>query len=148
MFQYSAKQVGLFMSYIGVLITIGLVFIMRILLRFLKIYWLIWFALTIIILGILYMLSFQGEWSYIIGAIPISLGIGICYTALITRLSNAVEEEFQGWAMGIGMAITAFAWFSGAVIIGFTTPIHEKLPLILCGVFTFISLAISLLRKP
>jgi DHA1 family tetracycline resistance protein-like MFS transporter len=61
----------------------------------------------------------------------------VAYTTMYTAFSDAVNEERQGWALGVAGSVMAVAW----VVTGFLTnllPVFEEIGLLLLGGISFL----------
>lgn len=126
-FDFSTAQISHMMSWIGAMFGITLLLIVRIINRYMKIEKITVASLILTSLGIL-MILLKTEWIVWISVIPITIGGGLFYVALLTLFSNTVGEDSQGWVMGVFAAVMAVSWalsgvFSGVLeIFGLLTP--------------------------
>ncbi len=109
-FHYNKVQIGLFSAYIGFYLSIGLLVLLRLLLRVLSLRY------TLIISFIIgcgslmicyYFKTINYLWYF---AIPFSIIVGLIYAILITFISDCVTSQKQGLIMGITDSILALAF--------------------------------------
>jgi MFS transporter, DHA1 family, tetracycline resistance protein len=105
-YNFSAMQLGYFTSCVGAVMSLAMLFIIRILVRFLTTKQIIYFAIMLSFCGILVGMlpNVILQW---ISVIPIACGCGLAWAAIMTLFSNAVSSDLQGWVMGISSAIMA-----------------------------------------
>jgi len=113
-FFYSAQKISLFYTYMGLLISLGLILIYPILIRFFpikKIMQTSW-VLVIFTLFLNLILSYyfkNPEIQWVLSPI-ISIFTGMAYVSLVSLISDKVPENQQGWIMGYLSTLLFFAW--------------------------------------
>ncbi|WP_266159417.1 MFS transporter [Dyella silvatica] len=136
-FHYSSLQLGLFSGMIGVFFVIGLLVVVRLMLRLWNVVDIAKTGLLIAgagqILSALYpheaLLWFLAAW---VGCFDM-----VAYTMMYTAFSDAVTEDRQGWALGIAGSVMALAW----VVTGLLTnllPLLGETGLLLLGGVSFV----------
>ncbi len=109
-YHYTAFGLGLFSGLIGIFFVVGLLVIVRLMLRV----WSVYVIATIGLLaaGICQIISslIHAEISTWILAIFIAAFDMVAYTSMLTAFSNAVTKDQQGWALGITGSVMAIAW--------------------------------------
>jgi predicted MFS family arabinose efflux permease len=128
-YHYSTIGIGHFMTYFGIIMAINYLFIVRLTVKYLSLKNIVFITLLITMLSILIMMipSILIIW---ITVIPIAVGNGLFYMAIITLLSNMVDVDSQGWIMGAITATTAIAWSLGGISTGLGS-LHSYVPFII-----------------
>lgn len=136
-FHYTSSGLGLFSGLIGLCFVLGLLFIVRLMLRFWSV---VEIAKTgLLIAGVCQILSalFPHEIALWCLAALVGCFDMVAYTTMYTAFSDAVSEDRQGWALGVAGSIMAIAW----VVTGFLTnllPVFGEIGLLLIGGFSFL----------
>jgi len=116
---YSTGEIGVFMAYLAILFAIGVGIIVPIALKNFELLPLLLFGFFMATLAMILNMIFINinimQW---INLIPFVLGQVFIYTITMTMISNSVDKDSQGWAMGIATAIGSFAWGIAAFIAG------------------------------
>ena len=136
-FHYTSSQLGLFSGLIGVSFVLGLLFIVRLMLR-------VWGVVDIaktglLIAGVSQILSALFPHEVVLWCLATLVGCFdmVAYTTMYTAFSDAVKEDRQGWALGVAGSVMAVAW----VVTGFLTnllPVFGETGLLLVGGFSFL----------
>jgi DHA1 family tetracycline resistance protein-like MFS transporter len=137
-YQFTTINVGHFMTYLGIIWGITFTLIVRMVLKFLTLKKILLLSLFLLALGS-FCAMWPLEWVLWVTAIPLCIGNGLCYTAILTLLSNATDAESQGWIMGVTGALNAIAWVLGAMMGGVLGSWYLNLPF----VTAFILLALA-----
>lgn len=66
-----------------------------------------------------------------IALLPIGIGVGLSYMALLTLFSNYSDKDAQGLAMGIAAAISSAGWFIGPLLSGVFLSVSYYMPYII-----------------
>lgn len=116
-FHYTSSELGLFSGWIGLCFMLGLLFIVRLMLR-------VWCVVDIakaglLIAGICQILSALFPREIVLWCLAALVGCFdmVAYTTMYTAFSDAVSEDRQGWALGVAGSVMAVAW----VVTGFLT---------------------------
>lgn len=133
-FHYSPNKIGLFMAYLGLLFSLSLSLIIRVVLGMMKLYHMLILSLFLVILGILFTLIFKSELSTWLSVIPISVGIALSYAAITSVFSGRVDKDSQGKVMGIIGALGSLAWVMGGLSMGALTLFGTNIPFVVIGV--------------
>lgn len=118
-YHYGATQIGFFLTFIGLLFTICLTFLVRFLFNLTStaiIMRVSFFILTVALILCPLMKTESHQWFI---TIPIAFSIGLLYTGGLALFSNAVKKSEQGWVMGVSAAVAAVAWTFGSGLAGF-----------------------------
>ncbi|MFM0646013.1 MFS transporter [Paraburkholderia bryophila] len=136
-FHYSSSQLGLFSGLIGVCFVLGLLFVVRLMLR-------VWGVVDIaktglLIAGVCQILSALFPQEIVLWCLATLVGCFdmVAYTTMYTAYSDAVSEQRQGWALGIAGSVMAVAW----VVTGLLTnllPLFGETGLLLVGGVSFV----------
>lgn len=137
-FHYSTLQISYLMSWLGVIFAITLLLIIRIIEKYIKIEKLTHITLMLTALGI-FMVLLKTQWAIWISIIPVGIGAALFYVALLTSCSNTVDENSQGWVMGVFAAVNAAAWALTALFSGILGIYSVFMPFIIAGGFLVLS---------
>ena len=146
-YQFTPTQVSLFMAVMGVGFGIGNGYLSNFLairfpLRILFIY------SSLITAGMIFLMLIMHSslFNWLIMA-PIACAVSVAYTAILTVFSNQVDENSQGWVMGVTGSIMAFVFAVDGIIIGVVAAWSDMLPisiaaasLVVTGVVSYILL--------
>lgn len=66
--------------------------------------------------------------------VPIGATIAVAYSTILTLFSNQVDENSQGWVMGIAGAIMAFAFGINAFLLGIFAQYQASIPILISGI--------------
>lgn len=133
-YSFSSTQVSLYMALMGVGFGIGNGYLAN---YFATLFALrtnfIWACLSgaFLILLIVFCQSLWLTWFLIA---PIAIAISIAYTAILTLFSNQVDENSQGWIMGVTGSILAFVFGLDGIMIGVVAAWNDVLPILIAGV--------------
>ncbi|MDQ2993403.1 MAG: MFS transporter [Pseudomonadota bacterium] len=132
-FHYNNIDIAHYMSYLGIVFTVSLTLVIRILVKFMRLETLV--ASTMIIMSIAVMLlTFCNEkWLWIMTifvTIPCALG----YSIMITICSNAVSHDEQGWVMGITSSVVAAGFGIGSIAAGTLGVFGPAVPFTTAGI--------------
>ena len=141
-FHFDASAIGFFMTYIALCFVVILMVIMRIMLRL--------FAVrTIVIIGLPLMLIGSGLsvfWHSMLGlyatVMPVTLGVGLTYNTVMSLFSDAADEQTQGQAMGLSVAIMSLAWMVAAALIGALSSVNLFIPYAIMIVAAMVALLV------
>lgn len=119
-FNVTNKVIGLFASYVGLLISVALIYGVRLvvnrveLVKVIKPSFLL--GITVLLLGFFFN-SLLVQWLI---AVPIAIMVAFCYSILITMGSDKVDSNMQGLFMGASDSLLSIAFaisgFTGAVL--------------------------------
>ncbi|SRR5579883_423990 len=117
-FHLSSAHIGYYMSFIAMMLAITFVVIIRILLMFFSERPIVLGALLVTGLLIPFHIFFKSLFAQYLIVIPISIGSGLVWNAILTLFSNSVDTNRQGWVMGVSSSITSVSWIFGAALAG------------------------------
>jgi MFS family permease len=130
-FDYTTFGMGIFNSFMGVWLGLGLFLIPTLSKRF-RIEKVVWISLFILGISQLVLSASSLQWLLWLLVIPLAASANIAWSAILTSFSHAVSEDQQGWALGITGAVVALAF----IITGFSpnlVPHFGVMPLIAAG---------------
>lgn len=117
-FHKSGAWIGYFLTYFGVIFTIGLLILFPRVVKQFKLSTIVCTSL-IIQCGFYFLFTLishlMGLWFM---AIPIAIVVPFAYVGLVNLLSNSVSDQEQGKFMGVAGSIAAFAWGAGPLLTG------------------------------
>jgi MFS transporter, DHA1 family, tetracycline resistance protein len=137
-FKFDISRLGYFVSFIAAVYGFTLIVIIRILVKvFDTKSILLW---SCILLGCGMMLaSIKTEFISWLAIIPIAMGAGLAYLAVITLFSDAASKDSQGWAMGVAASVSAVAACFASVLSGILPSFSFTLTYVIAAVFAFMA---------
>lgn len=116
-YHLTAMQLGYFVGWIALIMSITMLLIIRVMIRYFTTVQILYQAILFSIAGgfICMLPGISIQW---ISAILIACGMGLTYSTIITLFSNAVAADLQGWIMGVSAATMASAAGVGGLLIG------------------------------
>lgn len=135
----------------NVLMAISFAVSSMVIIRILLTYWsnavITCMALAISCVGaLLTVLTDQALYAWI-GLIPLSVGIAISHTTIITLYSDEVDNDHQGWVMGVTSSVMSVAITVSALIDGMMGNFSVRSPLWLALGFYIIATLLSCYRR-
>lgn len=138
-FHYTTYQIGLFMAFLGVIFSFTLTFVMRLFLKVMGHFAAVLVSLILIAVGLIFSILFSGEIVYWLSVIPISMGVAIGYTTLMSVFSSRMDKDSQGLMMGITSALASLAWVMSGLAIGVLTAGGKYFPFLISLVIIVLS---------
>lgn len=145
-FHYDSTNIGHFMAFLGLCWAVTFLLIVRVAVK--------WMSLRLMTLWGLFVMAacfilslIHSELILWLCVIPLAIFNGLTYTGLLALFSNVVDQDAQGWVMGVSSAVIAAAWAIGALIAGVLGSVHLSLPFITAGIITFIGYFLLLINK-
>ncbi len=146
-FSSTQHLAGLFPSYVGIIMSLGLFYGVRFLTQRFTLSTLSAPSLLIGTVAMVIGFIIRKLWIQWLIAMPIALIVAFTYSSLIAMASNKVNERYQGALMSITDALLALAFMIDGFIVGKTT-IHDALwPQMIGAIFLFIAFLIYPLAK-
>jgi len=142
-FQYDSRMVGYFITFLGLSMGVGLSSIFQYLIKHMKLTKLIrsCFLLNLFGFSVIFLMDNSiGTW---LGSVPMTIGVGMAYTAILALLSKNIAQSLQGWLMGTVGALLALAWSITGFVSGFLSHLWLNLPILLSLLMTVIALLIA-----
>jgi len=129
-FHFTQTQIGHFMAYFGLIYMVSMVLVVRLALRWMSVRTMVRMALGIISIALL-LAMLPGESTQ--WAVPWLFGTfeGLAYVGFLTLFSNMVDDQSQGWVMGVTASITAVAFAFGSLIVGVAAAANPHLPFLI-----------------
>ena len=147
-YHYNVGELGMFIGYIGVIFAFASTFVTRITERFfaheINTYLFFVFLMAIANIGCVMSHQAQSQWYWVILN---ASGNIVCYTLALSLFSNSVDEDAQGWIMGVVGAICAITWAFGGLIAGPLGYLNTRLPIMTSALLAMISLITMYLYK-
>jgi DHA1 family tetracycline resistance protein-like MFS transporter len=147
-FQYTVGQMGLFVSFIGIIFAITSSTVSKYVLRLFKseqqAFAFFIFTMGIGAIGSALSTSELAQWCWVI---VIAMSDVICYILSFSLFSSLVDKNAQGWAMGVMSALSAFTWTFGGLIAGPLGYAALQLPTFIAGILCLISFIIMMLYQ-
>lgn len=117
-FDYGSFQLGSFLSFMGLCMCFGLTTIFRWSAKRCSLkevgLWSFLACISCLMISVIGIKQVIVQW---IAVIPLSVGVGLAYTIIVTRLSELSPSTSQGAVMGMTGAIMAAAWCLSAFLI-------------------------------
>jgi len=136
---YSAQQVSLYNAYMGVLMSIGLMFLYPLFIRFLSVSNLMRLSLVMALVGftgVAFLQTTFAQWLFV-PFIAIFSGIG--YVSLLSLISNRVDPKEQGKMMGYASTLLYVAWMVTAFNGGWLISLFPACPLYVAAGFVLLA---------
>lgn len=147
-FNYNSTNLGLFVGFIGFLLALSSLFFSK---------WVRTFfgrdtttyAVSITAMGIacLGAALFPSELSQWLWVILLAISEVICFAISLSLFSNLVDEDSQGWIMGVNSALGAIIWGLGAFLAGPLGYIALSLPFWVSSILCLTSGGLMLIYK-
>lgn len=137
-YQFTPTDISLFMAVMGVGFTIGNGFLVNYLAKFfpLRVSFIYANLVCAIIIFLMLMLH-HSLFNWIIMA-PLASAISVAYATILTLFSNQVDENNQGWVMGVTGSIMAFVWAVNGVIVGMLAAWNVAIPMYVAAISLFL----------
>ncbi|MCP3680844.1 MAG: MFS transporter [Gammaproteobacteria bacterium] len=143
-FHFSNSRVGLFSAYVGLSLSLGLIFLVRTAANYCSLSRMINYGLIIGIFALSAAFFCHNQLSQWLLAIPITLSVALCYAALVTLASDHIAADKQGLLMGTTDALIAIAFAITGLLAGILTTTHPQRPELLAALFNGMAIVISL----
>lgn len=131
-YSFTPTQVSLFMAVMGIGFGVGNSFLLNYATRHFSLKTNVVGSLAITALLVLVMVLATNLMFVWLLIAPLSAAAALAYSILITIFSNQVDENSQGWVMGITGAIMALVFAVDAVLVGMLATLNINLPMIIC----------------
>jgi DHA1 family tetracycline resistance protein-like MFS transporter len=146
-FNYSPKNIGLFMVAVSVSFSFSLLVILRLLLKRLSPRYIICIGFILILSGAVMDVFYTKELVVWLSILPMTSGAALIYNTVLVCLSSMVNIQQQGRVMGLSITISATAFALAAVLMGVAAHIDMKIIFILMGLSSLIGLSLILFKK-
>jgi predicted MFS family arabinose efflux permease len=144
-YHFSSLENGFYMGIMGVGFGIGTGFLIDPLTKRFSLKQCSIVGCFIAALGTVFILCAPKEiyiWFYVVF---IAIAIAVAYSTLLTLFSNQVNEDSQGWVMGITGALMAFAFGMNGLLLGLLANFSAQTPLLISAAWLFLSGILMLL---
>ena len=144
-YQFDTSQIGLFMSVLACGFGIGFGILVN---YFAKRYALIpTIIISLLLSAVLSIISVITNHVTLLWlcAAPIGTAVAIAYSMIISLFSSQVDENSQGWVMGITGAIMAIGFVITGILSAFLADLSVSAPIWFAGIFLLLS-AVSMIN--
>jgi MFS transporter, DHA1 family, tetracycline resistance protein len=145
-YNYSGRQLGYFLMWLGIIFCINLLLIVRLVTRLVALKKIICITLSIAAIcciGIIYSNEI-GLWIFLL---PMATAISLCGNAIVTTFSNLSKENEQGWVMGISNSIAALSWAITPPVVGILLMFGFSVTFYLAAVSLLLGLIITFFHR-
>ena len=136
---YSARDISLFNAYLGMVMSVGLLILYPILLRFFSIKMVMRWSVFFVTAGFVGCVLLKPMVLHWLCAGIVAIFTGTAYVSLVALISNQTAKTHQGLVMGFLSTLLFFAWMLTAFDAGFLIAYHAMLPLYLSLLFLVIA---------
>lgn len=144
---HSPSMIGFYIAFMGLSMGLGLSVVFRYLIRYLSMGDTVAYCLFLSCLGFIGITLSGSEFGVWISTIPMTMGIGMAYTALLSTLSDSAAQDIQGWLMGFAGALLAAAWSLSGMMSGFLFAYHALLPKLLPALILLFAMGLFLFYR-
>ena len=144
-YKYSGRLLGYFYLWMGLILCLSSLVIVRIITQFIKLKKIIYTSLmmtTLCCIAVIY----NGEVGIWISMFPMAIAIALGGNALVTTFSNVAAEYEQGWAMGISNSLTALSWAVTPPLTGLLLAFGFHIPLSIAAILFLLATIVSILK--
>jgi len=133
-YHFSPLRVSLLLAVLGVGFSIGCGFLVDYFVNRFYMKWIIVFSLFIVAFCMWLVIRIYDSTPLWILMLPIGTGIALAYSALVTLFSNQVNENEQGWVMGVSGSIMALCFGISSLLTGYLAHFGVNLPIYLATI--------------
>jgi MFS family permease len=145
---YSPQQISLFNAYMGILMSLGLLFLYPLLIRFYSVYAIARVSVVGVMIGFMGIVYFQTAAAQWLWVSLVAVFTGIAYVSLLSLMSNRVAPALQGKTMGYASTILFSAWMLTAFNGGWLISLQNTLPLYVAALFLLIAtIGVGFMRR-
>jgi len=130
-FHYSAKHVSLFYTYTGLLMSLSLMILYPVLIRYIAVKNILYYSIIFVLLGLTGCSLWHTDGIQWIFVPLVAIFTGTAYVSVLALISNQVPAANQGWAMGFSSTVLFLAWMITGFMSGWLFSLSSKLPLYL-----------------
>lgn len=145
--QATPQITGIFIAAMGATMSFGLLFLYPIFLRFFSIKTIMRFSLLLVLIGLIGCSLFSTLTTQWIFSNIVAIFTGCAYVSLVALIADKTDDQHRGLVMGYLSTALYFAWMLTAFNDGFLISWHEKLPLIVAALFSFIAVVTTTINK-
>lgn len=118
-YHFTSAQLGGIVSWIAIIMTLTMLFIIRILVRHFKTRTILHVAVTLCLVGICIGFMIHTVYAQWLCASLMGCGVGLGYSTIMRLFSDAVSANLQGWIMGISASCMAAGSALAGILTGF-----------------------------
>lgn len=126
-FHYSVDQISVFNAYMGVFMSLGLLFLYPLLIKYFSVKKIMRVSVSLVLFALLACAILPKYQWFLVWMVAIFTGTA--YVSLLTMISNRVSKEHQGWIMGYLSTVLFLAWMITGFNGGWLISMHATLPL-------------------
>lgn len=128
-FGFTPLQVSLLLAVLGVGFSIGCGFLVDYLVKRFYMKWIVFVGLLVAAIGIGLVLVIHYGLVLWLTMAPIGMGIAVSYSTTIALYSDQVNENEQGWVMGVSGSIMALCFGISSIFTGYLAHFGAALPI-------------------
>jgi MFS family permease len=131
----------------GATMSVGLLILYPIFLRFFSIKTVMRFSLLFVLIGLIscsLLSSLTAQWLF---SNIVAIFTGCAYVSLVALIADKTDDQHRGLVMGYLSTALYLAWMLTAFNGGFLISWHAKLPLILAAIFLFIGVVTTAINR-
>jgi DHA1 family tetracycline resistance protein-like MFS transporter len=141
-FDLKNKSIGLFSSYIGLMLSLGLFYGVRVLVKRVSLQKIIMPSLVMGAISLLLGFVFNSLWLQFVIAIPVTLTVAFCYAILITLISDQTSKSQQGLMMGTTDCFIALAFTITSLLGAWLAVYNAVIPELIAALFWLAAIGI------
>ncbi|MSP52988.1 MAG: MFS transporter [Gammaproteobacteria bacterium] len=134
-FNLKNKSIGLFSSYVGLLLSLGLFYGVRVLVKHVTLQKIIMPSLVMGSVSLFLGFLLNSFWLQLIIAIPVCMTVAFCYAILITLISDKTSKTQQGLMMGTTDCFIALAFTITSLLGAWLAVYNAVIPELVAAVF-------------
>ncbi len=146
-FNFSQNNLAIYNALLGVYLIFGLLIIYPFLIRLVSFRRSVTLSLFLAFIGAILIGWIHSPLSLWLGAIPLSLGIGMYFPSLLTLFSDHSSTTDQGWIMAVSMALLGIAWLITGFSAIFLSHITPHLPMQVMGGLLFLAMGLMIFEN-
>ena len=146
-FNFSQNNLAIYNALLGVYLIFGLLIIYPFLIRLVSFRRSVTLSLFLALIGAILIGWIHSPLSLWLGAIPLSLGIGLYFPSLLTLFSDHSSTTDQGWIMAVSMALLGIAWLITGFSAIFLSHITPHLPMQVMGGLLFLAMGLMIFEN-
>lgn len=147
-YHYSAMENSFFLAVMGLGFSIGCGYIVDFCTKRYSYDWVVITGLLLTATHVLLTLLFKQQWVAWVAALLIGMSLSVAYSVLLTIFSNQVNEDEQGWVMGVTGSIMALCFGLTSIFTGLIAQIGAVLPMTLATLGLAVSGALLAAVQP
>ena len=141
-FDLKNKSIGLFASYVGLMLSLGLFYGVRLLVKRVTLQKIIMPSLIVGAVSLLLGFLFNNLWLQFIIAIPVTMTVAFCYAILITLISDRTAKIQQGLMMGTTDAFIALSFTITSLLGSWFAVYNAVIPELVAALFWLLAMGV------